>query len=325
MSGHVSQADLATAATYFKAASAALVVAHASPDGDAVGSTLAMTLLLEELGVAATPYNCDSIPYNLSFLPGSDRWTTRLDGSDGFDLVVILDCAEASRVGDTFEAIDWGCPIVVVDHHKTWDPDFADFYLRSVQAAATGQLIYELATHLGVMTQEIAENLYCCLMCDTGSFRYSNTSKTTFAAAGELVAQGVDPWRVSSNVYESQPVERIETLARVLSTLEVSDDGKLAFLIIEQSVLPDGAGPALVDGFINYARSVRGVEVATQMTEVDAETYKISFRSRGAVDVSRLAERFGGGGHHNAAGCIMSGPHTEIQRQLAQALTELLE
>ncbi len=305
-----------------RGAERALVVGHVGPDGDAVGSTLAMTLLLGELGVDATPYNRDPIPYNFRFLPGGERWVNELPDDD-FDLVVVLDCAEPGRVGDVPERI-WKATTVVLDHHQTWDADFADCYVRDVDAAATGELVFEVARRADVMTREIAENLYTCVMCDTGSFRYSNTSKRTFHIAGELVEAGVDPWHITSHVYESQPLERLQILSEVLSTLELSDDGKLAFLRLDRSTFDEMPDPALIDGFINYARSVRGVEVATQLMEIAPDTFKISFRSRGVVDVSALASRFGGGGHHNAAGCTIRGEAVRVQQDLANALHEML-
>ena len=198
--------------------------------------------------------------------------------------------------------------------------------MRDESAAATGEIVYRILRARGELTREIATNLYCCLMTDTGSFRYSNTSQDTFSIAGELLAAGVDAWYMTSNVYESEPRERIDLLCRVLQTLQISDCGRLAFLCINEQMLEDsGAGLDMTDGFINYARSIRGVEVATQLKEAGPNQWKVSFRSRGTVDVSALAARFGGGGHHNAAGCDMAGSPAEIREQLAQTLVEILD
>lgn len=303
-----------------------VVVAHHNPDGDAVGSSLAMGLLLEALGKDVVVYNRDEIPYNFAFLPGGHLWTQSLDDVTQPDMTIMLDCAEPGRVGDGFPEHGWGRDIAVVDHHKTFDPDFATIYVRDVTAAATGELVYDFAAHLGASAPGFAENIYCCLMTDTGSFRYSNTSKRTFTIAGELVASGVDPWHMTSNIYESQPLERLELLGEVLKTLRLSTDGRLAFLRVEKEMLArTGASTAMIDGFINYARSIRGVEVATQLKEAGRDLWSVSFRSRGAVDVSQLAAKFGGGGHHNAAGCQMSGAPDELEAQLSEALTEMLD
>ncbi len=303
-----------------------LVVAHASPDGDAVGSTLALSLLLQEQGKKVTTYNRDPVPYNFEFLPGVESWRTDLDDLSHVDVTVLLDCAMPSRIGEEFPAHGWGDTVAVIDHHATWDPDFADLYLRDPDAAATGEVLYRLAVRYGEISLDVARNLYCCLMTDTGSFRYSNTSRTAFRIAGELVERGVEPWEMSTEVYENQPQERLELLCKVLDTLSVSDDGRLAFLRVHREMAADlHIDEDLTDGFINYVRSIRGVEVAIQMREMEGDSWRVSFRSRGRVDVSALAEQFGGGGHHNAAGCVIEDSPEQIERRLSQALIDLLE
>lgn len=303
-----------------------LVVGHTSPDGDAVGSTLALALLLREQGCEVTAYNRDPIPYNFQFLPGAEQWRTELEGLEPVDVTVLLDCGMPSRIGEEFPQHGWGEQVVVVDHHTTWDPDFADLYVRDPRAAATGEVLFRLARRYGELSLDVAKNLYCCLMTDTGGFRYSNTSRTAFRVAGELIERGVEPWEMASEVYENQPRERFELLCEVLATLSVSSCGRLAFLRVEKSMFEgveeDGD---LTDGFINYARSIRGVEVATQLRERDDGGWRVSFRSRGRVDVSALAEQFGGGGHRNAAGCVIDADPEEIEEKLSSALVELLD
>lgn len=304
-----------------------VVVSHIHPDGDAVGSTLAMGLWLEEMGKQVVFYNRDPVPYNFGFLPGVERWVHEIPEDFQAEVTILLDCAEPARAGEEAPAGVWAERVAVVDHHKTWDANFAQVYVRDVAAAATGEIIYRALVASGSgLSLDVARCLYCCLMTDTGSFRYSCTSKTTLQIAGELLGAGVDAWEMTSHIYESQPLERLELLARVLSTLCVSPDGKLAFITLDRDTLAAfDAGLDLTDGFINYGRSVRGVEVATQLLEIDENVWKISFRSRGAVDVSALAARFGGGGHHNAAGCVMQGPPGEVERELTAALEALLK
>jgi len=299
-----------------------LVVSHVHPDGDAIGSTLSMGLVLERLGKDVVFYNEHEVPYNFQFLPGADRVVNEVP-EGGFDVTVVLDCAEPHRVGE-LPTHGWGKTIAVVDHHKTFDPDFAQVYVQDIEAAATGELVFKVAEHFGVLDTEIALSLYCCLVTDTGRFRYSNTSQATFIMAGALVAAGVNPWAINSQIYESQPKERLMLLGRVLNTLEFSPCGRLAFLTIQAADFPVGTDLSLIDGFINYARSVRGVEVATQLMEAD-DGWRISFRSRGTVDVSQLAARFGGGGHHNAAGCQIAGAAQDVRSSLSSALVSILD
>ena len=303
-----------------------VVASHIHPDGDAIGSTLAMLHILERLGKTVLAYNRHPVPYNFQFLPGADRVTDQIPEDFDPELTVLLDCAEAKRIGEDFPEHGWGADVAVVDHHKTWDPDFASVYVRDVGAAATGEVLYRILIAANIpLDLEIARPLYCCLMTDTGSFRYSSTSRATFQIAGELLDVGVDAWDMTSNIYESQPLQRVKLLAEVLATLEVSSCGRLAFIRLEQEMFDRlGASTELADGFINFGRSIRGVEVATQMTEIEDGAWKISFRSRGNIDVSLLAERFGGGGHRNAAGCTIQGSPEDVIEQLSTALSELL-
>jgi phosphoesterase RecJ-like protein len=303
-----------------------VVASHIHPDGDAIGSTLAMLHILERLGKTVLAYNRHPVPYNFQFLPGADRVTDQIPEDFDPELTVLLDCAEAKRIGEDFPEHGWGADVAVVDHHKTWDPDFASVYVRDVGAAATGEVLYRILIAANIpLDLEIARPLYCCLMTDTGSFRYSSTSRATFQIAGELLDVGVDAWDMTSNIYESQPLQRVKLLAEVLATLEVSSCGRLAFIRLELEMFDRlGASTELADGFINFGRSIRGVEVATQMTEIEDGAWKISFRSRGNIDVSLLAERFGGGGHRNAAGCTIQGSPEDVIEQLSTALSELL-
>ncbi len=300
-----------------------LLASHTHPDGDAIGSLLGLGLGLGAMGKDVRFYNRDEVPYNFVFMPGSERVRPEVFPEQP-DLSILLDCAEPHRIGENFLKKGWGRSVAVIDHHKTFDPDFAHVYFRDVEAAATGELVYEVLQGLGVeISLDIAKCIYCTLVTDTGSFRYSNTKKRTFDIAGELIECGVDPWEITSNVYESQPLERIQLLSKVLQTLEISSCGRIAFLVIHSEDL-EGKDPSLIDGFINYGRSIAGVEVATQLIGDNAE-WRVSFRSKGKIDVSEIAQKFGGGGHHNAAGCTIVGEATVVQQQLSEAFLSTLD
>lgn len=319
--------DMERAARWIDESESCLVVGHYDPDGDAMGSTLALAAALRELGKDVTAYNQDPVPYICEFLRGSETVRHDLPEDAHYDLTFVLDCSTPDRVGSAFPERGWGDRTIVLDHHRTWNEDFADLYLRDESAAATGELVFDLLETLEFeLTRDIAECLYCAVMTDTGGFRYSNTSKRTFQVAGELLDAGVDPWRMASHVYESQPLKRIELLREVLETLRLSDCGRLAFIRIPRSIVEGVDRPGeLTDGFINYGRSIRGVEVSTQLRELEDSGWKVTFRSRGNVDVSELAERFGGGGHHNAAGCQIDAQPDDIEASLEDALVDLLD
>jgi len=306
-----------------------LVASHEEPDGDAMGSTLAMALLLEQLGHEVVRFNQDPVPYNFEFLEGADDVVSEVPADLDVELVVLLDCSTVDRLGEAFPGLGAFDPdtTVIIDHHTTIDRSTGDLYLYDEQAAATGELIYRLAEQTGTtITTPLAECLYCALITDTGSFQYSNTSRTTFRIAGELLDAGVDAWKMTAHLYESEPLERIELLSEVLETLRLSPCGRLAFIRIDRDTIGETDRLAeLTDGFINYGRSIRGVEVSTQLREREDESWKVSFRSVGNIDVSRLASAFGGGGHDNAAGCVIEGNPDDIERDLTRALTDILD
>jgi len=216
--------------------------------------------------------------------------------------------------------------VINIDHHVT-NKKFGDINHIDVNAAAVGEMIYALARELGCeISLEIAENIYCALMTDTGSFRYSNTSPSAFRLAGDLVELGVDPWKMSSNLYENQPVERMYMLSRVLQTLEVSTCGRFAILMLTRKMLRSiPISSDYVDGFINYTRSIRGVEIGIMIRALSKRRYKVSFRSRGNISVAELGERFGGGGHHNAAGCRIDGKLSDVIQKVKQTVTTWLD
>jgi len=268
----------------------------------------AALLALEALGREVVAFNPDPVPQRFAFLAGTERFVSSLAPSAAFDTTLVLDCSdermfeEAGRLGP-----DRLGTVVVIDHHKTAG-DFGDVVWRDQGAAAVGVMLFPLFEALCVPPSvEISDALYCSLMSDTGSFRYQNTNAVAMRTAAALLERGVDPWRVSSGIYEDRPRCEVQLLALVLQTLTVSDDGRAACLMVTQQMLDDtGATPDMIDGFINYARGIRGVEVAI-LLRPGPRGVRVSMRSRGRVDVSQLAERFDGGGHHNAAGCTMPG------------------
>lgn len=302
-----------------------LVASHAEPDGDAVASTLGMAELLEQLDKSVVRYNVDEIPYNCQFLAGAESVCDHIPEGWEPEVTVLLDCSSFERAGLESVALLSETTTFVVDHHRTLDESTGDLYLHDEGAAATGELIYKLLESLGAeLTVSIAECVYTALMTDTGSFQYSNTSGETFRIAGELVDAGVDVWKMTTRLYENEPLRRIELLGEVLDTLTISPCGRLAFIEIDREVIDDDERIAqLTDGFINYGRSIRGVEVSVQLRELD-EGWRVSFRSKGRVDVSAIASRFGGGGHANAAGCIIEDSPEVIREALTETVRALL-
>jgi phosphoesterase RecJ-like protein len=172
---------------------------------------------------------------------------------------------------------------------------------------------------------DVATNIYVAVLTDTGSFHYSSSSPEAFEVAGEMVRRGVDPWAVAERVYETQSANRLRLLGRVLDSLEVSSGGKVASITTMRETLREfAAGKDALEGFINYPRSIVGVEVAVSFREEEGDVFRVSFRSKGRVDVSAVAARFGGGGHRNAAGCTVPGALPDVKRKVLEALAAVL-
>jgi phosphoesterase RecJ-like protein len=212
-----------------------------------------------------------------------------------------------------------------IDHHLSCE-EFGKYNLIDSTASATGALIYRIIRGAGhPINFEIALCIYTAIITDTGSFRYSNSNPEAFAIAGEMIAAGVNAWDVAENLYESQPRKRLELLSQVLPTLVFSSRGDVASLTVMLDMYDrTGTGPELTDGFINYPRSVRGVEVSLLFREIKPGSWKIGFRSKGKVDVAALAAAFGGGGHHNAAGCNLDGDLAEVKERVFAHLEKAL-
>jgi len=319
-----------------------LVVSHENPDGDAIGSMLALGLGLEMIGKDVALYNRDGATAALRFLPGSEKINSSLDDIRGdFDATFIVDCTDTSRVGEEFERFKGSgrCgTTIIIDHHQTTKPS-ADLYLLNPNASSTGMIIYSflktLSLRLGSgqalkITPDIAENLYTTIVVDTGSFRYSNTIPETFEVAAELVRLGASPSDISQTLYETEPLRRLRLLGLVLPTLEVTEDGRIASIIINREMFQaTGTTKEDTEGFVNFPRSINGVEVAVLFREEEPRDgnsrWKLSLRSKGKVNAARIAEKFGGGGHERAAGCTITGTLADIKRSIFSSINEALK
>lgn len=301
-----------------------LVASHEGPDGDALASTLALTLALRAQGKEVVAYNRDGLPSSFDFLPGAQTVMNELGPEDHFDVGFVLDAGELRRAG---EHLRQHCRILInIDHHPHSE-HFGEIHYVDEGACATGALIYRLlsAGDMPIST-DIAFCIYTAVLSDTGSFRYSNADPEAFRIAAEMVQLGVTPWQVATGLYENQGEERLRLLARVLATLEVSACGRLASVSGTLTMFAEtGTGAEHTDGFINYPRSIRGVEAALFFRQVEAQAFKVGFRSKGLIDVGALARELGGGGHHNAAGVLIEGELQEVRATVMARLVELLD
>jgi bifunctional oligoribonuclease and PAP phosphatase NrnA len=300
--------DLALAAGKIAAAKKVLVTCHLGPDGDSVGSMVALTALLRARGVEVTLLSQDLIPRNLKWLPLARTAIQRLKKNARFELTVVVDCGDPKLLGKEFPPPEVTGEIVVLDHHASGRP-FGDLFVCDPAASSVGVMVARIARHLGwELGREAALGIYVSLVTDTGSFRYANTNAEALRLAADLVEGcGVDPWRISERLGERGSLARYRLLAAALSTLETTQEGRLAFMTVTQEMV-DSAGAAWddTDGLVNYTRAIRGVECGILITPAKRGGVRVSLRSKGRlIDAGAVCLPLGGGGHTGAAGCTL--------------------
>ncbi|WP_243371159.1 bifunctional oligoribonuclease/PAP phosphatase NrnA [Geotalea sp. SG265] len=301
-----------------------LITTHESPDGDAVGSSLALAGYLTGLGKDVTVYLCDPVPDIYQFLPLADKVVNGLPPRH-YDVCFVLDVGELRRAGTAITSCRTIGKFVNIDHHLNCEQFGAINYVDT-KACATGALIYRIIEGAGQqINYDIALCIYTAVITDTGSFRYSNANPEAFAIAAKMVEKGINAWDVAEKLYESQPQNRLQLLALALATLSFSPFGDYASIAVTLDMYRQcNASAELTDGFVNYPRSIKGVEVAVFFREIREGLFKVGFRSKGKVDVSALAAAFSGGGHHNAAGCTVEGTLSAVKEKIFTLLEQSL-
>jgi bifunctional oligoribonuclease and PAP phosphatase NrnA len=293
-----------------------LVTSHSRPDGDAVGSMLAMGMLLRQLGKSADLVTADRVPAVYRNLPdaGSIRSAMRVQGD--YDAAILLECDGLDRA--RLRGLE-NLFLINIDHHLTGS-EFGQINWIDCQAASVGEMVHRLLRAAGgTLTPEIAVCLYTTLLTDTGSFCYGATRPSTFALAHELTLAGADPIHVAQNIYFSTSMAKMLLLGAALSSLQ--REGRLAWLsVTHQDMVRTGATDEDCEGIVNYAVCISGVEAAVFLRELPERRVRLSLRSKGRINVAAVAERLGGGGHENAAGCTIEGP---LPRALEAILSEL--
>ncbi len=312
--------DASAIAAALQQSTSILISVHKSPDGDALGSQLALVLALQKLGKNVIAHNLDPVPEIYRFLPAWDMIRTGVPVAGKFEAVVVLD-ADPPRTG-LFSAGYPGTVLINIDHHVT-NPGEWQLTWLDPSAAATGELIYELIKKLNIdIDRDIALCLYTSIFTDTGSFRYSNTSARSMHIAADMIEAGADPWLVTENVYESFAYRRLKLLGSVLAGIERSEDGRTAWVVVTEELFRQNEATAEdTDNFVNFVRSTKGVEVAVLFRQTADHQYKISLRSKGRVDLSGVAQSLGGGGHANAAGATLDGTLEEVRKRVIGQVT----
>ncbi len=301
-----------------------LVASHENPDADTLGSALALYLFLKKKGKKVTVGCKDKVPHFLDFLPGAEN-VVKLPVNEVFSLAVVVDASGFHRINAEVRALKKAR----IDHHVGGD-FYGEYDYIDPSAPSTTALIYKLlcAWDKSAIDKDIAQNLYSGLATDTGFFKYSNTNAETFQLAKELVELGAEPHWTYVNFAERESLNKMRLISKVLDTLSLHEDGLVAGItIFDRFFKETGCEYSDSEGLVNYPRSLEGVEVAYAIIEKpDEDVWKVSLRSKGKVDVAKIAEALGGGGHKYASGCkIKSDSYKSALEKLLSAIREGLE
>ncbi len=301
-------------------ASRIIITAHVHPDGDCLGSMLALNEYLLSSGKNVSMLLDDEIPAMYSFLYGCrDIHKPVPTAVISADLLIVIDASDLERIGNVKTWIN--APLLNIDHHIS-NTKFADYRYVDSTAAATGEIIFQLLRLMQAdITTTMAVSLFTAIATDCGFFRYANTSAQTLRFAAELVELGAKPYLISEYI-ETKSFADMLTLIKVLQTLELHYNSRIACITIEKNMVDELSDNT--EGFINYPRNIEGVEIALMFRIVDQTTVRVSFRSRN-VDVSTLALAFGGGGHARAAGCTLNQPLDTAKMQILNASAKLVK
>lgn len=305
------------------------LISHIMPDGDTMGSALALAMHLRASGKRVALFCEHPVPHACRFLDMSDAF--RHPGSwdpetEKYPLVIAVDCSDLLRLGSCRPIYDSAERTVNIDHHIS-NQRYAQVNLVDENAAAVGEIIFSLIrADRGTITKPIAEALYAALSTDTGNFSYSNTTSDTHRIAAELLDCGIDVYTINNILFRTHSLGRTKLLSLVLGTLEMYRDGTVAALTATDDMIrQSGADESETEGMINFAREIDTVEVGILFRARSDGIVKVSFRSKEYVDVSALAQSFGGGGHMRAAGCTIQGSLEEAKRQVLDRLFPMME
>ena len=308
----------AQVAAALRARQSFILTSHARPDGDAVGSQLALGLALETLGKTIRLIDHDPVPGPYAGFPGAARVEATPRTTARADAVVYLECSSSDRPEVAgFE----GQFAINIDHHAG-NEMYGDVNWFDGTAAACGEMVADVIDALGVpWSREIASHLYLAIATDTGGFRYGPMSARTFDTARRIALAGVDTAELSRTIFDSYGVGRVRLIGALLGTMQLHEGERLALLTLDDAMLAaTGATMDDTEGLVNLPLGARDIAVVALLKQQGADRYRVSLRSKGAVDVREVAARWNGGGHHNAAGCSIPGSAAEVRQALVEVL-----
>jgi phosphoesterase RecJ-like protein len=296
---------------------------HARPDGDSIGSQLAMAYALRALGKEAVVVNADQAPPPLLSFPGVGdiRIASRVDGD--FDCAVIMECGDLARTG--VSGLDRQF-VINIDHHPG-NTGYGNINWFDATAAACGEMVFDVVKALGVpLSPEIATHIYLAILTDTGSFHYSSISPRTFEICRECLEAGVDPVLIARNVYDSNNMGRLKLFGAVLSAMQIDGTGRIAIVYLDHEMARAAGGTYEdTEGLINLPLTVKEIHAVVFFKQDENDRYRVSMRSKGDIDIGAVAKSFGGGGHKNAAGCTVTGAIDALQKTFVEKIEEAIE
>ena len=301
------------------------IVSHTSPDGDSMGSMLSLYSILQQNNKRVDMFLDDVLPERYSFLPFSKAIQPFLE-SKNYDCVFALDCGDPERLGKCKEIINKAIVVVNIDHHIS-NYMYGTINVLDINASSAGEILYDIFMDNNYeINKDTAECLYTSILTDTGGFKYSNTTSKTFKIVGELINTGIDFPKIYSSIYDRKSIGQVKLMSRVVSTLEMALDDRVSLLSMFPSMLKEsGANEEDASEFINISRDIDGVEVAVFIKEKENQSFRISLRSKNVVDVRRIAESFGGGGHTRAAGCTIDGNYDRVKTLLLDEIKKHMD
>ncbi len=300
-----------------------LLTSHVRPDGDSIGSQLALKYALELLGKQVRVVNHDAAQPGLMPFPGVSSIEIADRAEDDFDAVIVLECGDLARTG--VQGLDRYF-IINIDHHPG-NAMFGAINWFEPSAAACGEMVFDLITALGTrLTFEMATHIYIAILTDTGSFHYSNISPRTFDICRQTLQTGIDPVNIARTVYDSNNVGRLKLFGAVLNSIELDRSGRLALIYVDHEMARRAGGTYDdTEGLINLPLTVKEIQAVAFFKEADNGEYRVSLRSNGEIDVAAVAKRFGGGGHKNAAGCTVPGPYATARELITSLVLDAIE
>lgn len=312
----------------FERAAKVLVASHVDPDGDAIGSQLAVAQYLRDQGKTVVLVRDGEIPNKYRFLDGADDITPIEDVEDGIDVdtAVILECPTLERIGRACEHLAEGIAIINIDHHRDND-SFGAINWLNIEASSVGEMVteYFLAVDYPI-SQPVAEQLYTAIMTDTGRFRFSSTTRRAMQVAGMLIERGANPQKICDLVYYDCRPEKLKLVGRVLNSVRFYRDREICVLTMTNAMLAEtDAEKSESEGVVDYTLFSRGVIVGVFLKESSPKETKASLRSKNGINVAEIASRFGGGGHFNAAGCTLPFGLEKAKDELIQLINAALD